>query len=106
MNLPSFAESLNDLGDGLEVANHLVNLIVGHAQEKIGIIETLKKTPDYHANFCVERILLIAKGKMALKDEREDDCYLKFDEEPVSIKLFFGEQRDCVPVVASDFLQE
>ena len=43
---------------------------------------------DYHANFCVERTVMIAELKMAMKDDRVDDCYLVTDEEPVSTGIY------------------
>ena len=85
---PDFAQNYHNLGDGLEMANQLIECMIGSVEEHINVTETLKKTPDYHANFCVERLCNIAEMKMALKDERVDDCYLVFDEEPVSIKNY------------------
>ena len=41
------------------------------------IKETMKKMNDYHANFCVERLCITTEMKLAMKDEKEDDCYLE-----------------------------
>ena len=87
MRLPQFAPNLHNLGNGLEMADHLIDNLLGKVDEKINIMETLKKVPDYHANYCVERVCGIASMKMALKDEKADDCYLESDEEPVSTKF-------------------
>ena len=82
--MPSFASSLSELGCGMELAGFTINKMIDAVNHRIWMKETLKKTNDYHANFCVERTLMIAWMKFALKDEKEDDCYIKEDEEPVS----------------------
>ena len=54
----------------------ILSATMEQVNEKIMIKETLKKLPDYHANFCVERTCMISEMKLAMKDEKEDDCYL------------------------------
>ena len=70
------------------VADDFINVLIGKVNEKITLFETLKKMNDYHANFCVERTVMIAELKMAMKDDRVDDCYLVTDEEPVSTGVY------------------
>ena len=66
-------------------ADLAIDYLMDVVGKKIGVIEALKKVPDYNILYSVELSLIVNRMKIFTKDDRADEMYLTADaEEPVS----------------------
>ena len=74
----------SDLIEGAVMAEEFIDSLFSKVDEAITVIETVKKIPDYNADYSVEQAVMTARMKVLTPDYKEDDQFLLQDQEPVS----------------------
>ena len=65
-----------DMVHGQLFADDFVEGMLQTIDERIETAETLKKIPDFNADFAVEQCFQVAFIQVQVPDKKTDDCYL------------------------------
>ena len=83
--IPKWSFDPAELSTGPLLADEFIGKVLTQVDQIITVNETIKKLPDYNANYTVEEILWSSALRLIWPDARVDEKYIiEPDEEPVS----------------------